>query len=193
MNEATPAQLAPYVTSGAFLLAFVFGAVGNRTNFCTMGAVSDWINVGDTSRLRMWLLAIAVALLGSSALQLAGVVDLTKSIYTGPNFTWLSYIVGGLLFGVGFALAGYCPGTCVVGAAEGRKDALFTLLGGVVGAAAFTAAYPVVEAVFIKPLNFGKLTLADLVHAPALAVAIGLALVLLAVVTLVPTRLKRPS
>src|SRR6185295_9801008 len=94
-------QLAPYVTGGAFALAFVFGAVGNKTRFCTMGAVSDWINMGNLSRMRMWLLAIAVALLGSSALHLAGVVDLSKSIYPGPNFTWLSYLVGGFLFGVG--------------------------------------------------------------------------------------------
>ena len=97
MNEANPAQLANYVTGGAFLLAFIFGAVGNKTNFCTMGAVSDWVNMGDTSRMRMWLLAIAVALIGSSALAIAGVVDLSKSIYLGANFTWLSYIVGGFL------------------------------------------------------------------------------------------------
>src|SRR5205807_9125544 len=65
---------------------------GNKTRFCTMGAVSDWVNMGDLGRMRMWLLAIAVALLGSSALQLAGVVDLSKSIYPSPNFTWLSYV-----------------------------------------------------------------------------------------------------
>src|SRR5262249_60963256 len=104
IGETTPAQLAPYVTGGAFALAFVFGAVGNKTRFCTMGAVSDWINMGNLSRMRMWLLAIAVALLGSSALHLAGVVDLSKSIYPGPNFTWLSYLVGGFLFGVGLTL-----------------------------------------------------------------------------------------
>ena len=85
MNEANPAQLVPYVTGGAFVLAFIFGAIGSKTNFCTMGAVSDWINMGDLSRMRMWLLAIAV--------------DLPKSIYQAPNFTWLSYIVGGFLFG----------------------------------------------------------------------------------------------
>ena len=60
MNEATPASLAPLVTGGAFLLAFIFGAVANKTDFCTMGAVSDWVNMGHTGRLRMWLLAIAV-------------------------------------------------------------------------------------------------------------------------------------
>ena len=94
MSDASPAQLIPYVTGGAFALAFLFGAVGNKTNFCTMGAVSDWVNLGETSRMRMWLLAMAVALLGSTALELAGLVDLSKSIYPGPNFTWLSYLVG---------------------------------------------------------------------------------------------------
>ena len=65
MNDLSPVQLVPYVTGGAFLLAFIFGAVASKTDFCTMGAVSDWINMGDFNRMRMWLLAIAVALLGS--------------------------------------------------------------------------------------------------------------------------------
>src|SRR5262244_1218768 len=99
--EQTPTQIAPYVAAGSFVLAFIFGAVGNRTSFCTMGAVSDWINMGDLARMRMWLLAIAVAILGTAALQLAGLIDVAKSIYPGPNFTWLSYLVGGFLFGVG--------------------------------------------------------------------------------------------
>ena len=65
-----PAQLAPYVALGAFALAFVFGAVANKTEFCTMGAVSDWVNMGSLNRMRMWLLAIGVAILGSNALHL---------------------------------------------------------------------------------------------------------------------------
>ena len=113
-----------YVIGGAFLLAFIFGAVGNKTNFCTMGAVSDWVNMGDTSRMRMWLLAIAVALLGSSALHLAGVVDLTKSIYPGPNFTWLSYIVGGFLFGVGMTLGSGCGSKTLIRVGTGNLKSL---------------------------------------------------------------------
>ncbi len=124
MNEANPAQLVPYVSGGAFVLAFIFGAVGNKTNFCTMGAVSDWVNMGDTSRLRMWLLAIAVALLGSSALQLAGVVDLSKSIYPGPSFTWLSYIVGGFLFGVGMTLGSGCGSKTLIRIGGGNLKSL---------------------------------------------------------------------
>ena len=124
MNETNPAQLVPYVTGGAFALAFIFGAVGNRTNFCTMGAVSDWVNMGDKNRMRMWLLAIAVALLGSSALQLAGVVDLSKSIYQGPNFTWLSYILGGFLFGVGMTLGSGCGSKTLIRIGGGNLKSL---------------------------------------------------------------------
>jgi uncharacterized protein len=112
------------VTGGAFLLAFIFGAVGNKTHFCTMGAVSDWINMGDLSRMRMWLLAIAVALLGSSALHLTGVIDLSKSIYPGPNFTWLSYVVGGLLFGVGMTLGSGCGSKTLIRVGAGNLKSL---------------------------------------------------------------------
>jgi len=124
MSEASPAQLVPYVTGGAFVLAFVFGAVGNKTNFCTMGAVSDWVNMGDMSRLRMWLLAMAVALLGSSALELAGLVDLSKSIYPSPNFTWLSYLVGGFLFGVGMTLGSGCGSKTLIRVGAGNLKSL---------------------------------------------------------------------
>jgi hypothetical protein len=124
MSELTPAQLAPYVTGGAFALAFVFGAVGNRTNFCTMGAVSDWVNMGDLGRMRMWLLAIAVALLGTSGLQLAGLIDVSKSIYTGANFTWLSYLVGGFLFGVGMTLGSGCGSKTLIRLGAGNLKSL---------------------------------------------------------------------
>ncbi|MGH8667602.1 MAG: YeeE/YedE family protein [Burkholderiales bacterium] len=112
------------VTGGAFVLAFIFGAVGNKTHFCTMGAVSDWVNMGDLSRMRMWLLAIAVALLGSSALHLAGVIDLSKSIYPSPNFTWLSYLVGGFLFGVGMTLGSGCGSKTLIRVGAGNLKSL---------------------------------------------------------------------
>jgi hypothetical protein len=131
LSGTNPAELVPYVTGGAFVLAFIFGAVGNKTHFCTMGAVSDWVNMGDTSRLRMWLLAMAVALLGSSALHVAGVVDLSKSIYPAPNFTWLSYIVGGLLFGVGMTLGSGCGSKTLirVGAGNLKSVVVYIFLG----------------------------------------------------------------
>ena len=112
------------MTWGAFALAFVFGAVGNKTNFCTMGAVSDWVNMGDTSRMRMWLLAIAVALVGAAGLRLAGRVDFHDSIYTTPNFTWLSYLVGGFLFGVGMTLGSGCGSKTLIRVGAGNLKSL---------------------------------------------------------------------
>jgi uncharacterized protein len=120
----SPAALVPYVTGGAFALAFVFGAVGNKTHFCTMGAVSDWVNMGDTGRLRMWLLAIAVAILGAAALEATGLVELKDSIYPGPNFTWLSYLVGGFLFGVGMTLGSGCGSKTLIRVGAGNLKSL---------------------------------------------------------------------
>ncbi|MCU0898789.1 MAG: YeeE/YedE family protein, partial [Burkholderiales bacterium] len=108
MGDVSPASLIPIVVWGGFALGFVFGFFGNKTNFCTMGAVSDVVNMGDWNRMRMWLLAIAVAILGATALEYAGLVKLGNSIYQTPNFTWLSYIVGGLVFGIGMTLASGC-------------------------------------------------------------------------------------
>jgi len=131
MNEVNPAAIATTVAWGGFALAFIFGAVANKTNFCTMGAVSDMVNMGDWGRMRMWLLAIAVAILGSNALQLAGVVDLSKSIYPGPNVPWLSYLVGGFAFGVGMTLGSGCGSKTLIriGAGSLKSLVVFVFLG----------------------------------------------------------------
>jgi hypothetical protein len=131
MNEVDPAAIARTVAWGGFALAFIFGAVSNKTNFCTMGAVSDLVNMGDWGRMRMWLLAIAVAILGASALQLAGLVELSKSIYMGANFPWLSYLVGGLTFGVGMTLGSGCGSKTLIRIGGGSLKSLvvFVFLG----------------------------------------------------------------
>jgi uncharacterized membrane protein YedE/YeeE len=128
MNEVNPAAVATTVAWGGFALAFIFGAVANKTNFCTMGAVSDVVNIGDWSRMRMWLLAIAVAILGSNALQLAGVIDLSKSIYTGSNFIWLSYLVGGFAFGVGMTLGSGCGSKTLIRIGGGNLKSLVVVV-----------------------------------------------------------------
>ena len=174
MNEANPAQLVPYVTGSAFALAFVFGAIGNKTNFCAMGAVSDWVNMGDLNRMRMWLLAIAVALLGSSALQVAGVVDLSKSIYTGPNFTWLSYVVGGFLFGVGMTLGSGCGSKTLIRMGGGNLKSLVVFV--FLGIAAYMTLRGLFGAFRVDVLDKAALTLAPGQDLPALlAAATGVA------------------
>ena len=128
MGDVSPASLIPTVVWGGFALGFVFGFVGNKTNFCTMGAVSDVVNMGDWNRMRMWLLAIAVAILGATALEYAGVVKLANSIYQTPNFTWLSYIVGGAVFGIGMTLASGCGSKTLIRVGGGNLKSLVVLV-----------------------------------------------------------------
>ncbi len=124
----TPAQLAALVVVCGFALALVFGAVAQKTDFCTMGAVSDVINMGDWSRMRMWLLAIAVAIAGANALDLAGLVDLSRSAYPAPQWPWLAYLVGGLLFGVGMTLASGCGSRSLIRIGGGNLKSLVAML-----------------------------------------------------------------
>ncbi len=123
------------VTLAAFILGAIFGFVGNKTNFCTMGAVSDIVNMGDWDRMRMWLLAIAVAILGANGLGVAGVIDLSKSIYTGSTLTWLSAIVGGLTFGFGMVLASGCGSKTLIRIGTGNLKSLVAAV--VLGIAAY--------------------------------------------------------
>src|SRR5437763_13029707 len=184
--DANPAALVPYVTGGAFILAFIFGAVGNKTHFCTMGAVSDWVNMGELSRRRMWLLAIATALLGASALQLGGVIDLSKSIYTGPNFTWLSYIVGGLLFGVGMTLGSGCGSKTLIRVGAGNLKSLIVYV--LLGIAAYMTLRGVLGAFRVGVLEKAAITLPagqdlpTLIGIPRVAIALVIAGGLLAFV-----------
>lgn len=114
-----------------FGLGFVFGFIANKTNFCTMGAVSDVVNMGHWGRMRAWLLAIAVAMIGTNALAYFGYLDLSKNIYTGSNFPWLAYIVGGLCFGIGMTLASGCANKTLVriGGGNLRSFVVFIYLG----------------------------------------------------------------
>ncbi len=126
MNDT--AHIATLVTGLAFVLAFIFGAVANRFSFCTMGAVADAVNFGDLRRMRMWFLAIAVAIAGAGALQATGLVDLEKSIYTAPRVSWLSHIVGGLLFGFGMTLGSGCGSKTLIRVGAGNLKSVIVLL-----------------------------------------------------------------
>ena len=115
----------------AFALAFVLGAVANKTNFCTMGAVSDWVNMGDTNRLKAWLLAIGVALLGVTLIEgIMGYASIDPSLppYRSAQFAWLRYIVGGVLFGIGMTFASGCGNKTLVRIGGGNIKSIFVLV-----------------------------------------------------------------
>ena len=118
------------VLLAVFVIAAIMGAVANKTNFCTMGAVSDWINIGDTGRMRAWVFAMAVALTGVIALEGAGIVNLSAETfppYRTANFAWLRYLLGGLMFGVGMTLASGCGNKTLVRVGSGNLKSLTAL------------------------------------------------------------------
>lgn len=112
----------------AFALGLVFGFVANKTNYCAMGAVSDMVNMGDWTRMRMWMLAAATAAIGATGLQLAGLFDPAASFYTGSRLIWLSHLLGGLIFGVGMTLASGCGTKTLIRLGGGNLKSLIVLI-----------------------------------------------------------------
>jgi uncharacterized membrane protein YedE/YeeE len=121
------ANLGLIVVAAGFALAFVFGLAAARTNFCTMGALSDVVNMGSWTRMRTWMLAVAVALLGTALLSLTGQIELAKSVPQRPVLPWLSLLVGGLMFGVGMTIAGGCANRNLIRAGGGSIRSLVVL------------------------------------------------------------------
>jgi uncharacterized protein len=173
LSELNPAALSAAVVWGGFALGFLFGAVSNKTHFCTMGAVSDVVNMGDWNRMRMWLLAIAVATAGATALQLAGLVDLGKTIYALPRFTWLSYIAGGLLFGIGMTLASGCGSKTLVRIGSGNLKSLVVAI--VLAVTAYMTLKGILAVVRVNAIDSVGATLAGSQDLPTLlAPSLGL-------------------
>jgi len=121
-------RLAILVPLGGFVLALAFGAIAQRSGFCTMGAISDLVLMGDGQRLRVWVMGIAVAIAGAQTLHLAGAVDLGRSMYAGPRLPWLSHLVGGACFGVGMTLASGCGARNLIRLGGGNLKAIVVLL-----------------------------------------------------------------
>ena len=118
------------VLIGFFLVSLVMGFVISRTNFCTMGGVSDWINLNDFGRLGAWFLAMVVAALSIVLLEIAALIDISQQRppYRTTNFAWLRYLLGGVMFGVGMTLAGGCVSRNLVRVGGGNLKSLVTLL-----------------------------------------------------------------
>ena len=117
-----------YLAWGGLLIGVLFGALVERTRFCAMGALSDLTSFGDARRLRAWLLASAVALIGAQLLYGWGVVDLGLSMYHAPRLNWLGNILGGVLFGIGMVFAGGCASRNLVRLGGGDLRAAVVLV-----------------------------------------------------------------
>jgi len=113
-----------------FAIALVLGAVVNKTNFCTMGAVSDAVNMGDWGRMRAWMFAIAVALVGMLLLESSGLghPDQAFPPYRQENLIWAENLLGGLIFGIGMTLASGCGNKVLIRIGGGNLKSVMVLL-----------------------------------------------------------------
>ena len=158
-----------------FLIGCAFGAI------LYLGGATSYRRILGTLLLKdMWIIklmatAIGVGTLGVYLLDFNGLAHLSIK----PAYIW-GVALGAAIFGVGWAISGYCPGTCVVGAAEGKKDALSTLAGALFGALLFSLVYPYIQGL-LNAANFGKVTMEDLMGVEGLWIAIPMSLALLGV------------
>jgi uncharacterized membrane protein YedE/YeeE len=146
------------VLAAVFLVAVVMGAVAHKTRFCTMGAISDWMNIGDTGRMRAWLLAMGVAIAGVLLLQSTGKAAIpldTFPPYRTPNFAWLRYLLGGFMFGVGMTLGSGCGSKTLIRVGGGNLKSIVVLLAAAVCAyfMVWTDFYAVAFNSWIAPTN----------------------------------------
>ncbi|MEJ2364381.1 MAG: YeeE/YedE thiosulfate transporter family protein [Deltaproteobacteria bacterium] len=108
----------------------------------------------DMTIVKFMLSTVLVGMVGIYLLKDLGLVKLSiKSTNLGAN------IIGGLLFGVGWGLLGYCPGTSAGALGEGRWDALWGIIGMLVGAALFAEVYPALKTTILTWGDLGKITL----------------------------------
>ena len=154
-----------------FVLALFLGAVVNKTNFCTMGAVSDVVNMGDWGRMRAWLLAIGVAVLGVVLLEAMSLVDPDRAFppYRMGQLLLAENILGGLLFGIGMTLASGCGNKMLIRIGGGNIKSVMVFV--VVGTIAYFMINPIkgdqtlMSILFldwIRPMSIGLSTHQDL-------------------------------
>lgn len=131
MDISSLKALTTQVLWASFIVSALFGAIAQRTHFCTMGAISDIVNMGDWTRMRQWGLAVGVAMIGFYALAATGLIDPAKTLYASTRFIWLSALVGGLMFGFGMVVASGCGSKTLVriGGGNLKSVVVFTVMG----------------------------------------------------------------
>ena len=135
MQVAEVISLETQVLWATLAVAIAFGALAQRTNFCTMGAISDIYNMRSWVRMRMWGMAIGVAMIGFYVMAWLGWIDPSQTIYSAGRVMWLSALVGGAMFGFGMVLASGCGSKTLVRIGEGNLKSLVVFF--VMGLAAF--------------------------------------------------------
>jgi len=136
------------------VLGAAFGAVLQLSGASSHTKIVNALRLKDMTIIKLILMAIGVGMLGVHLLDLLGLANMkVKDLYV------LGIVLAGAVFGVGFAVSGYCPGTALAAAAEGKPDAWVTIAGGLTGAMAFAFLFPELEETLMAVGRYGAVTL----------------------------------
>lgn len=167
-------SLIPAILIG-LAMGVVFGLALEKARVFEPGMIVGQMQMRNFIMLKVFLTAVATGAVVLAALHGLGLISLSVK----ATFYWAD-IIGGLLLGAGIALAGACPGTVLAQLGVGYRDAIFTLLGGLAGAIAFSYMEPALTPVLLTG-GPGKLTFMDITGLPYWMLALGFAAVLVVV------------
>ena len=174
----------------AFLFGIFFGLALERSGLGDPRKLTGVFYLRDFAMPKVMFTAIVVASAGLYLLSDLGLLDL-EQVYFIPTFFW-PQLAGGALFGIGFVVSGYCPGTAVAGLASGRLDALVALAGVSLGSLLFAVVFPAIEG-FYRSSNMGVVTLQQLLDVNHWIVIMLLAVVAGGMFTGIGKREKRTA
>lgn len=143
----------------ALVIGFFFGFVLERAGFGDSRNLTNIFYFRDMRVLRVMFTALSTAMVGLIVLSWIGLFDYSLLVDYSLLKTYLwPQVVGGILFGLGFVVGGYCPGTALVGVASGKLDSIVFLAGMIIGIWIFAAGFPLWGS-FYKSSDLGRITL----------------------------------
>jgi len=158
-----------------FLIGIIFGFLLQKGGVTKYDIIIGQLLLTDFTVLKVMLSAVVTGMIGVYALKGAGLAQM----HPKPGSLGSS-VLGGLVFGVGFGILGYCPGTVVGAVAQGSLDALFGgVVGIIIGAVLFAAVYPKLEKGVMKIGDFGETTIPQVMHVSPLLVIVPLCAVII--------------
>lgn len=163
------------------LTGIAFGALLQRSGASSYAMIVNMLRLKDLTIMKFLFMAIATGSVGMYLVDSLGGIGLVAHIGIAPLYL-VSLIVGGLIFGVGWALAGYCPGTALAAMGQGKIDAFVTALGGLAGAMTLVLTWDYIQPTLEGNFNYGNKSLADVMGANPLLVAVAMAAVIVAFV-----------